>query len=126
MIKKILTTKAHLLVLFLGVINVVIPQLTFWGTYDLNRTIGWGWDISKYIWYYDWYLNFVWVIIFPISYWVFQKNNYVFYFPIILLQAIVIVLLIFSRSVSPELRYYVEFANWVLFFINIFTASAKK
>jgi len=125
MIKKILTTKAYLVVFLLGVINAILTVMS-WGSIDLNRTIGWGGDISKRFWYYEWYLNFIWVIIFTITYWVFERNNYVFIFPIILLQIIVVVLLLFSHRIDSEFHYYLEITNWLLFFINIITARVQK
>jgi len=121
MIKKILTTKAHLVVLFLGVVNLITSEFNFGEMNEVIRTIGWGWDISAYIWYYDLYLNLLWVIVFPIGYW-FLRKKYSLSFPLVFIQVIVIVLLIFSRMMDPELSVYLEIGNWILFFINIIAA----
>jgi len=120
MVKKILTTKAHLVVLFLGLLNLLIPSIGLWGTSEsgIHRTIGWGWDLSKYVWFYDGYLNILWVIVFPIVYWLVGRKLSLS-FPLMLLQIIVIVLLISARQIDPLFRVYLELANWILFFINV-------
>ena len=122
MIKKILTTKAHLVVLFLGVIYVLyLSQFVFFvGTWDLNRSIGWGWDYTDYIWYYSFYFNLLWVIIFPIVYW-FLSRKYFLSFPLIVLHIFVIVLLLFSAFLLRETILFIV-ANWILFFANIVEA----
>ena len=118
--KQILTTKPHLVVLFLSVVYILIyGSSTFIvGTWDLNRTIGWGWDWTNYIWWIT--PHFFWFVIFPLTYWFLSKTN-TFSYPLMLAHVIVIVL-----SMIPLFEYEISIIfsliSWLLFFANIFAA----
>lgn len=91
MIKKLLTTKPHLVVFFLGVIALInFLWSSYFATWTVTRTIGWGWDISRLLW---WIMppGFVSILFFALVYWIFSKEKKLFPFGLVLLQVLAII-----------------------------------
>lgn len=131
-IKRILTTKPHLVVFFLGMIYW--PLIYFmWQRRDLwnqDRMIGWGFDITNFtFWFskYTFWLN-IWVLFFPIVYWVLRAKKYELNFVLIVCQIVSILLFFISTF---QLQFYnISFSLlifiWLLFFANIIAALFSK
>lgn len=131
-IKRILTTKPHLVVFFLGMIYW--PLIYFmWQRRDLwnqDRMIGWGFDITNFtFWFskYTFWLN-IWVLFFPIVYWVLRAKKYELNFVLIVCQIVSILLFFISTF---KLQFYnISFSLlifiWLLFFANIIAALFSK
>lgn len=127
MIKKILTTKPHLVVFFLGLIALIYTATrSYFGTWNLNRTIGWGWDITNFIW---WIMpsGGVSIIFFAFVFWILKIRRCTFLFELMFFQIIVIVLFLISII---QFQYVLSegllFSNWLLFFANIIAAIYSK
>lgn len=131
MIKKILTTKPHLVVFFLGLLNWSLTYLIWMriGTWNLNRTIGWGWDMRKFIyWISDsYYFINIWILLFPIIYWMLRLKKYEFNFILMILQVVVILFyIVASVEFLYQFAYSFLIANWLLFFANVIAAFYSK
>jgi len=129
--KKILTTKPHLVVFFLGMIYW--PLIYFmWmsiGTWDLNRSIGWGWDSTKFVFWFSEYSFFInsWVLFFPIIYWVLRLKKYEFNFVLMVFQVLAISLfIIVTFNCNFYFSYSLLASIWLLFFANIIAAIYSK
>lgn len=129
--KKILTTKPHLVVFFLGIIYW--PLIYFmWmrvGTWSLNRTIGWGWDITNFVFWFSEYsfLINIWVLFFPMVYWILRLQKYEFNFALVLFQVLTISLfIIVTFNCNFYFSYCLLIFIWLLFFANILAAVFSK
>jgi len=127
--KKILTTKPHLVVFFLGLISLFLSMYWFYfdiGTSNLNRTIGWGWDITNFIFWIIPFGTFS-ILLFAFIYWILKKRKCSFLFELMFFQIIAIV--IFLNSIIQFQYAFSEvllFANWLLFFANVIAAFYSK
>lgn len=124
MFKKILTTKPHLVVLFLGVIHIVFSKFVWIrvGTWDLNRTIGWGWDHTNFLMYESSFQFFSFCIIFPLVYWICVRRGVLFEMYLVLLQVVVILLHLYCRitwNVSWAVIFFI--GSWLLFGVILLT-----
>ena len=129
--KKILATKPHLVVFFLGLFYWPLIYLMWMrvGTWNLNRSIGWGWDITNFAFWFSKY-NFlinVWVIFFPLIYWILRMKKYEFNFLLMMFQVLAILLFIITTTqFRYDFSYSLLISNWLLFFANIIAAIFSK
>lgn len=128
MMKKILTTKPHLVVFFFGVISLIdFLWSSYFAIWTVRRTIGWGWDISKHIW---WILppGYVYILFFALVYWIFSKGKHSFPFGLVLLQILVIICYLVFTIILFESTYakISLLVSWGLFFIIICSLLFSK
>ncbi|MFK7771065.1 MAG: hypothetical protein AB8F94_02960 [Saprospiraceae bacterium] len=130
--KKILTTKPHLVVFFLGMIYWPLIYM-MWLRRDIwnqNRMIGWGFDTTNFAFMFSensFFIN-VWVLFFPIVYWILRVRKHEFNYVLMVFQ--VVSILLFFVSTFQFQYYYFSFSLlisiWLLFFANIIAALFSK
>ncbi len=111
MLKKIITTQPHWILLILG-ISYFFLAFTF-REWHLNRTIGWGWDVNNFIWF-----SMLWVFVMPISYWFLLRFKFT-------LNPILITIHILAATIFTfsEFGIGAHLINWALFFLNLLFAT---
>lgn len=88
--------------------------------WDLNRTIGWGWeDQGQYYFYYQNFYWLLWIILFPILYWRVIKSRKVIS-KILAIGQVLVISIIFLNLLLPIIStIYLNFVNWIILGLSL-------
>ena len=98
---------------------------SYYGTWNLNRTIGWGWDLTNFIW---WNLPSIsWSIkIFTIGYGIlfFMKKKTNFILSILQILLVLINITIPMYNIGVSIIFII--LNWIIFIWNMINSMRNK
>lgn len=112
-----------LLELYIFWVMLILSKLALiytycFGTWDLNRTIGWGWEITNFIW---WIMPSIScsIIVFTIGYGILFFTNKKTKFFLSFLQIFLLLIYLFIPFHQFELLIFIVILSWIVFILNM-------
>lgn len=75
MIKRFLIENMFWMTISICILQIILSQLTLKDSWDLTRTIGWGWDVSNFVWWIGISLYNLLLFIFLVGYGILKLNS---------------------------------------------------
>lgn len=105
------------------ILSVIQALCHFYGTSSLNRTIGWGWDITNLFWWSTPSLLYS-MIVFTIGYGILYFSKRKTRWLLSLFQIILLLQAMITPTNNFEVSMIFVILNWIVFRLNI--ATNKK